>query len=401
PTESFLESTLSAGVFTETRNQTFDLNFAFDIEAGDLGTGSSEIEIADPSLRLDYTLQNRDIRFDTDLIWREADVGNTFLPAAFNADDLVIDGGTQETQEARFRLETGRTARFGTTTRLEFRQRDFFDTVDPSLVDETRTIFGTDLRFTLSRRAELRTFASWTQTEEDDAINTVDTDIRYGASLEVLLDRSWTGNFQVARTDEETETTLGTTEQDTYDITASATRFMPNGQLTFSAAYQDDGGNTLTSLDVVRALEMANGAALTAGIGLGVFDNGDVISTATLRYNQEILRGRTLSLALTREGGFSDDDDSVIRTTFNVNYVQELTRVSRLNLTTALADLEDRGAGDDTLAVSLGITYAHDLTEDWSLQARADRRINYTNGNRTDSVDQFSIALQRTFSFRP
>ena len=117
PTESFLESTLSAGVFTETRNQTFDLNFAFDIEAGDLGTGSSEIEIADPSLRLDYTLQNRDIRFDTDLIWREADVGNTFLPAAFNADDLVIDGGTQETQEARFRLETGRTARFGTTRR--------------------------------------------------------------------------------------------------------------------------------------------------------------------------------------------------------------------------------------------------------------------------------------------
>ena len=117
PTESFLESTLSAGGFTETRNQTFDLNFAFDIEAGDLGTGSSEIEIADPSLRLDYTLQNRDIRFDTDLIWREADVGNTFLPAAFNADDLVIDGGTQETQEARFRLETGRTARFGTTRR--------------------------------------------------------------------------------------------------------------------------------------------------------------------------------------------------------------------------------------------------------------------------------------------
>ena len=77
------------------------------------------------------------------------------------ARDFAIDGGTRETHEARFRLETGRAARFGTISRLEFRQIDFTDTIDPELVNTTRFLASTELRFSLDRRVELRSFASF------------------------------------------------------------------------------------------------------------------------------------------------------------------------------------------------------------------------------------------------
>ena len=239
------------------------------------------------------------------------------------------------------------------------------------------------------------------QEDEDDAVQTSDTDISYGVGIDVLIDRAWTGSLDVALTDQEVETTAGTTQTNGFDITASTTRFLTNGRLTFSARYEEEVGTRLTTVDAFRALELANGTALTGSLGVAVFDNGDVVPTVSFSYAREILRGQSLAFSLTREGGFDDDEDGVLRTVFNANYNHDLTRRSRLGVTAALVGLDERDAGDTTLAASFGVSYSHDLTADWAVVARADTRQNFIDGDRTDQSNRFSINLERTFSFRP
>lgn len=397
PTESYFSNQFDLGVITETRNQTFRFNVGADARLQEIDSG-----FTDPFARLGYSLANRSTAFELDLNWRESDVGDQFLPADFDSDDLILDGGTQEVHSARLTLETGRDRRFGTTTSLGYRQLDYTDTIDPALVNEITYDASTELRFSLDRRVELTVFADWSERSDDDAVQTVETDIRYGVGLDLLIDRAWTGTVDLAITDEEISTTGGVTVEDGYEIDLGLIRDLPNGTLQFSLARDDSGGDGFNSFSATRQMELANGAAFSGSLGLVAFDDGDVLPTLGLNYRNEILRGSVLTVGLDQAGGQSDDNDNILRTTLNATLAQELTRTSRLSVTGALAGVETQGGADpDTLAVSFGLAYSHDLTEDWGLFARANTRINYEDGTRTDRENTFSIGLERTFSYRP
>ena len=176
----------------------------------------------------------------------------------------------------------------------------------------------------------------------------------------------------------------------------------PDGRLVFSLSHEVLEDDELTTLTAARSMTLANGAAVSASAGLVAFEDGDVLPAFGLTYSQEILRGRTLTVALRQTGGENDDDEDILRTRFNAVYEQDLTRNSRFAVTGALASVDvQQGSTDDTLAASLGLSYIHDLTDDWALVARADHRITYEDGDRTDRSDVFSLNLERTFSFRP
>lgn len=395
-TDAYFGSRFNFGVLTATRTQTFEFNVG-----GESRLSENETEtFINPSAILNYELQNRSTLFSTDLIWREADVEQGFLDPDFDASDLNVDDGTRSTHEARLRLVTGRDARFGSDTRLEFREVDFQDVTDPDLVPETRYTASTELRFSVDRRTELTVFGRWTERSEDDVLQTVETNTSLGVRANVLLDQAWTGQFEAAFLAEDTETTAGLVEEDGFDLSAEVTRFLPNGQLAFAASYRDLEGDTQTELSVSRALELANGTTLSGSFGVVSFDGGDLQPLVGLRYSREVLRGHVLAVSLEQRPGEDDDDNDVVRTLFNVSYDQLLTRNSRIGLTAALAGV-DQQLGDDTLAASIGISYAHDLTEDWSLVARADSQLTFEDGDRTDRTNRFSINLERTFSFRP
>lgn len=397
PNESYFGTRLTFGAFTETRSQQFSIDVGALARIDD---NNRTDFITEPAANLSYALFNRGTRLDVDLGLREADVDDGFLPANFDADDLALDDGTEETTTARVTLVTGADRRFGTRTSLGFRQREFTDTTNPDLVDQVRLDASTELRFTVDRRVELTVFADIAERTDDDAIDTVETNYSAGLRGELLLDRAWTASFEVASVVEEIETTAGITREDGVDVSATLTRFMPNGTLAFDASYSAIDG--VAALATRRALTLANGATVSAQLGIFNFDQGGVEPNLGLTYTHEILRGRVVTLNLTQSGSESDDDETLLRTVLNASYRHELTRNGTLSLNAGLADVAvQEGASADTLATTFGVAYRHDLTEDWSLVARADTQVTFEDDVQTDRENTFSINLERTFSFRP
>lgn len=397
-TEAYWGTFLSGVAFTQTRNQRLRLGVEGLLRFDEVGTTDIFTE---PAVDFDYAVFNRATELALTLNLRESDVNSGFLPADFDGDDLNFDEGTQRVTNARVQLITGRDTRFGTTTRLAYNQLEYFDTIDPDLNDRVLLTASTELRFSLDRRVELTASARWQQRDEEDALETLETDITYGLGAEILLDRAWTASVDLSATSEEVETTLGTATEDGYRVATTLTRFMPNGRLAFAGSYASlDGVGTLTA---TRAMELANGAALTATAGVFMFDGGDVLPNLGLSYRQEILRGQTVSLNLTQLGSQNaDGDETLYRTILNGSYQHALTRNSSLSINGSLASAEvQEGTSDDTLATSFGIAYSQDLTRDWALVARADTRSTFTEGDRTDRENTFSLSLERSFSFRP
>ncbi|MEM9523557.1 MAG: hypothetical protein AAF982_06125 [Pseudomonadota bacterium] len=395
PTEAFWRTRADLEAFAETRNQRFTFGFGAELRAEEGMT-----DISRPTAGLNYQLFNRSTAFEADLTWREVDVDSGFLPEDFDADDIDRGEGTRETHAARFTLETGLDARFGTRTVLAYRQTDFTDTVDPDLVNEIRYDASTELRFSIDRRIQVTAFAEWSEESEDDAMETVETNTRFGVGADLLIDRVWSANIDLAFAEEEIETTGGTVVTEGAVIDLRLVRDMRNGSLSFSANH--NGTEDISSFTAARRLALANGASVSAELGLISFEDGDVLPTVGLTYRNEILRGRTVTLSLRQSGTENDDDEAIFRTVLNAAYRQELTRNSQFGVNGAIVAVTPQEGGDpDTLAASLGVSYSHDLTRDWALVARADARQTFEDGTRTDRSGVFSVNLERTFSFRP
>lgn len=396
PNESELLSTFLLGVTSETRNQRFNFSVGSQLT---LDEGSFDFQ--EPNGRLSYALFNRNTEASINLRYSEIDVGDTV--EELDGDNITATTGRRETHAATLRLQTGRAMRFGTDTVLNYRQIDFIDTVDPDLFSQIRHDARTTLRFSLDRRIELRVFASWSETVTDETPIETDTVVSFGTGATFLIDRAWTGSVDLAWTDIESEQGGVIDQEDGIAINLGLTRDMRNGTLAFSFDRAVAEADTIDRLEATRALELANGAAVSASAALLAFDDGDVLPAFGFTYDHEFLRGRTVRASLTQDGAVdNNDDESFVRTRFSLDYRQELTRTSFWGLSGSATIIDvQTGAGTDADRASLGIQYGHRLTPDWNLVARADRSLIYEDGTRTDRTDTFSINLERSFSFRP
>ncbi|MEM1340696.1 MAG: hypothetical protein AAGF68_00145 [Pseudomonadota bacterium] len=398
PSESFLTGLVDAALVANTSNQRFAFSAGGLVE---LDEDDTNIERANTALN--YAIFNRNTEASVDLAFRETEVDGDDLDEDFDADDLVDDDGTRETLTAGLRLITGRAARFGTDTRLGFREINYADTTDPDLVDETEFSFSTDLRFTVDRRIELGAFVTWSETEEDDAANRIETEVTAGLRGNFLLDRAWTGAFSLAVGENDIEEFGLDSTEDIVRASAAFARFMPNGTLAIETDLDSEDDAAITTLSVTRTLGLANGAALAASIGAAHYDNADTSRALFgLSYDNEIARGRFLSVAFNQTADRDDDDSEILRSTFDITYDQALTRNSQLRLTGGLAGIEVvDDTDDDTLRANIGVSYRHDLAQDWSFVASADHTVLYEDGERDDSESVLSLGVERRFSFRP
>lgn len=401
--DGFLGLGLNAGVFSETRSQRFSLTAATRAEID-----GTEVAFANTLFDLSYAYFTRQTELSFNLGFSEFDVDNinTTLGDAFDDDDLSTDDGTRQVADARVRLITGRTTRFSTNTTLGFRLQEFTGTTDPDLTGTTSYDVGTTLTFVIDPRLTVRGFATIVQTDDDNALNTLETDTRFGANGLLQIDQAWSAFAELAFTQEREEFDGGggriETEDAGFDFALDVTRAMRNGNLAFSYSRDQSEDDQIDTLSVTRELGLANGAQLSASAGVISFETGDVLPLLGLTYQHEFLRGHVIALSLSQSGAQNEDDEDILRSLANARYTHQLTRNSQIAVFGTLASVNPlEGITEDSLNVSFGVSYAHDLTDDWAVVARADRRISFDDGIRTDETDEVSINLERTFSFRP
>ena len=395
-TESVLNSRIDMAVISETRSQ----RFAFSVGAlAEIGEDNADFTDADG--QLSYAVFNRYTEASIDLRYSEADVDDDDA-AALEDDTLGATSGTRETHAATLRLITGRTTRFSTETELSYVQVDFVGGTDTSLIDSLTYAVDTTLTFALNDRIDLRVFGGWREVTRDEVPQEVTTRTRAGLGSTFLIDRAWTASADLTWSEIETDTGGVVTIDDGVDMDLSLTRDLANGALRFRYGSEITTASTVDTLTVQRELALANGADLSGSIGVVAFDGDDLQIIFGLTYDQEVLRGRTVSASLTQTGAASTDDENTLRTEFSLGYRQDLTPRSFFAASLSGAEIDVLGGmSSDTSRATLGLEYGHELTRDWSLVARADHSRVYDDDIQTDSSSLFSINLERSFSFRP
>jgi hypothetical protein len=118
--ELSFDTALSAGFFAATSNRRLSLEGGVLLRALE-----GEHSITDPFLTASYAIFSRESELSFDLEYRATDLDDRVIDDAFDAGDLIQDGGRRERLEAGIGLVTGRFAPFGTDTRLRYRQTTF------------------------------------------------------------------------------------------------------------------------------------------------------------------------------------------------------------------------------------------------------------------------------------
>lgn len=410
-----LTTEVSLGYLSQTRGQ----RLAFDASGLlDLSDDNNSDDLR-PRFRLSYGAQNRAtaLSFDASYARREVE-GNIFnlvpidappdLPVddpsqEFFAQELIADDGTRVDASASVTLETGRDARFGTTTRLRASQTRFDDTEADDLDERDNRSIETTLRFIINPQLTARVTASRQRIDEKDETDLERDRTRFGLGATMALDPIWTLSADLTRAELDTTrglTTRTTETEDGVELALSLTRDMPNGTLGFSLDRDITEDGERQSFQVSRALSLADGSALSLSLGAINFDGDETRPFGSLSYNRPTAQG-VLGLSVSQSAAVNDDDESILRTRLNGSFRRALTPRDDLTLGLSYSAVDNVDDGDDTARAEVSLSHRRELGRDWGLTTRLSHRVDFEDGDRDDEESRLSLRLGRTFIFRP
>lgn len=402
-------------ILSETRNQSFALNFGTQLRAESDPREDDEDPVFDfeePQFTLDYSRESASQRLAVTGNFRQRDV-DAIEPFFIDLDgDTIIDeagfnesDGTLTEAGARISLETGRTARVGTTYTFSYQSRTYSDTSDPNLNDRTDYRFSTSTRLQFSRVTTGYVDLSYRNYEYSQGRDLTGQDASFSFGLahefsEILVLEASLGYSKFR--EEETISGLDFVDEGSGpNAFFELARELPGGRIfgNYSRQLIDDTfRNALTfgRSFVLPAYE------LEANVGVTNLDGGDLEPTFGLFYSRPHRDG-VFTASLRRTVTLNTDDDERSLTSALVGYSHAINEVSslRLGLDYALISTpEDDSGQDDETRATFSATYIHALTQDWDMSVGYSAR-----ARSTDTEDAFSngvfVNVGRRFTLRP
>lgn len=385
---------------------TFGIGGTF--QAEDLAAGREENGFQNPSAVLEYRLEGPDSLLSVSADYSKDDVADSFS-ADTDADlipDLFLSSvGEVERYGVAVELSYGIEAPFGVDVALSRRERNYSNTVSPSLFDTTTDRARLTARFRPTETVTTRVFVEEERYEADDSVSTDRTTRTIGAGLDYEINPVLTFSGELGFVDVDERTiVLGTpvvvTSED-YSIDASLTQELPNGTIALLIA-RDIGTNIArTELGVEREMELPTGA-LSFGLGVSDGDPGDTIVTGFVDYVHEF-PSAVLALSASRTAQIASDNDQSQTSRLGVIYNRELTRTSGVVLELDYVDTQDIGLGGATEGsrTDLSVTYRQELTEDWDWTVGYRGRRTEDSAGATATSNALVFSVGRSFSLRP
>ncbi|MFN3847641.1 MAG: hypothetical protein ACK4RZ_17740, partial [Paracoccaceae bacterium] len=154
------------------------------------------------------------------------------------------------------------------------------------------------------------------------------------------------------------------------------------------------GGIRTTSLSFGRSYETQTS---TFGFTVGASRTaGNSNLTGTLRYSRELPTG-AINLRFSRGVSTSSDDTDRLVTLLSAGYSHEINDSSKLGVTATWSESRQPGGGGSSTNGSLGLTYSHALTEDWSLNTGLTHRSRDTATSPSATSNTVFIGLSRSW----
>jgi hypothetical protein len=387
---------------SETNSQRLSFSASGSLKAEDDPVTGTSTGFADPSVRLNYSRATSDAAFDVSAFYREADVNNTIFDDLLRPEDLIADPGTLRTYGGDVELSYGLASPLGFTIYAGTTIREYQDTIDPDLSDNTSDRYGASLNFRFSPVTQVGLNADWTE-YRDEGIDAFDrTEASYSVSLshELRNDLRLTGSL--GYTDGET-TEIG--EDPTYDeqfASLGLRQGVANGAYTAGLSFLERSNQSdRVSLDLGREMELPAGA-LSFGMGLTQTDSSDLELLGSLDWTQELPQG-VISVFFDQSITSNSDNEDTLLSRLSVDYQHQINSVSSFTLAMDLSRTKDAGSGridtiDGRTRANFAAIYSHELTQDWNLNMGYERRqYDEVGGDKAES-DSVFLTLTRGFS---
>jgi hypothetical protein len=363
---SFSSTTrLSFGLVSETALSQFTLDASAGL-VGAFGPGSSLIDegLVSPEISFNYDRSVASANLNVNGSLNEDSISsyNTVDLTDPTADPSLLDvvsGGKVRTHslDATLNLRQDTPLSFGITAGLSGTR--YINAADPSLVSNNSTRAGVTASLALSEVATAKFGLNYSTYKEDTA----------GAPL--YYAKGFDAGIEFERPDGIARADFST------NLRRSGTR----NRLRFSRSVDRPDGQFSAEIGAVRTL--AN----------------DVELTGELAYSQELPLG-TIDASLRRDNIVSNKDTEYNITTVSLGYNRNLTALSSLRLDIGYTDSEQTNISTTTTYTNFGVTYTHQMTQDWGLDVGYNHSRSRKSGSSAHSNTVF-VELRRVFEYRP
>ena len=396
--EDGLSSTTNMALTFRTRTpiDQFELRFGTELYGDFTDTGTD-----------DFSFRNR---FISTSFARRVSNSSLSLSAGYTETDLaddvdtsgpviiITDAGELATTRAALGIQTGIVGPFGLSFDARYRDRDYTNTIDPDLVDETEIAADVLARFGLTRTLDLRLRAGISQLDEEDLAGTETTNTYFGVGIGGTSGQnlSFSADLLFDKSDVDTSTPVSSSSEDGFgfDINVSQTR--PDGAAGVRLASRIDDSGRRTSASVSRRFDRPTGAL---AISLGVVDQeGDdtLRPIGTLDYSRSAGDGQTFSARIGQSAA-TDSGGTVVSTSVVLNYDRDIDGVSGWRAGLGFYATDDLGGGDYEDRTTASLAYRRSITPEWSLNTGYSFSRD-SDGDEDNSVF-FNVTRDITFGF--
>lgn len=344
------EARFAFGFRRETGIETLTLDAAAVLRAiSGPGAATAPGGFQDPRIRLGYTRTGAGSSLQLGASYTQADIatlrdlsdfldpdtGEIVLPPDFEG---LTGTGIRRVSSASARLRLGENAPV-TTTLTAGVSDTRYENASPALVDALRTNAGASARFRLTPVLAATAGVRWSRF--DPAAGAV----RETTGLDLALSQEF-----------------------------------PRGAVTLAFAADMLPEGTRLGVSLGRTLDLPAGS-LSVSVGATQPAGSSSIGlTGALRYNQDLAGGRTIAATASRSIGSGIDDTERTVTLLSLAYGQEIGPNGRLGLNASHVISSVVTTGVETATTSLGASYSHALTADWTVTLGVNHRIRSATG---------------------
>jgi hypothetical protein len=361
----FSNTRLAFNLSSETRTQKFnlDLSGALRLSDGPETDGFAQGAV-DPRIALAYSQYSASSRLDLMASLMRTQI-NTSSPLrdftgaaeiAADFDDLT-GTGTRDALAFGARLSIWDDAPFGLAFSADISDLSYNNASNPDLTDSTRSRFEVEGRFDISEVMHATAALHYTALD-----NGVVNRGRTGADFGLTIDQ-------------------------------------PDGNYGAHARIVDGDAGLQSSILFARKIEQPT-SAFTFALGAARATTTDTFAIGYITATHAVA-DTTFQARAERRLNVDNDDTEEMLTTLSLGASMEVSDYGNLSLDVGYGDSLTLATDDRTTVSRIGVTYTHDISADWSVDATAAYSTRAVTGAADADSTSVALTLRRSFDLRP
>lgn len=391
---------LTFGMTQETRTSLFQLDLGGELRFGDT-PGDDDQGFAAPSLSLLYERESASSKLTVKSRVQQRDISAITNVVDPITDEVisVSDPGTRLGFSHRAQLDVGVDSPLGASFGVTRSGARYNDTISTSYYDSDTWAADAGLVARLNPVTELTADLAYKLYEADNTEETERETRSAELGLRYQLDQATELRAVIGTSEVKTSDTGGTDKETGGTYRLGLERELARGSAGVTLARVITANGARDELSFNRDLELPRGV-LEAEIGVSRGDSDDTVLVASVGYEQELPLG-TISFALARDVRTSDAGFDQTTTQVTAGWAQQVSPLSQLGLSASYGVVEsDDPADADEGRADIALSLDRMLTEDWTLSAGVQHRIDFADGLSDARDNAVFLSLSRDFTFR-